>query len=67
METIDKQYIVDEQNRKIAVQIPIETFERLEAILEDYALVQLMKENEGEEVLGVNEAKAYYDQLEKAR
>ena len=25
-----------------------------------------MKENEGEEILGVNEAKAYYDQLEKA-
>ena len=65
METISKQYIVDEQNRKIAVQIPIETFERLEEILENYALVQLMKENEGEEILGVNEAKAYYDQLEK--
>ena len=66
METINKQYVVDEQNRKIAVQIPIETFERLEEILENYALVQLMKENEGEEILGVNEAKAYYDQLEKA-
>ena len=55
METINKQYIVDEQNRKIAVQIPIETFERLEEILENYALVQLMKENEGEELLGVKE------------
>ncbi len=67
METISKQYIVDEQNKRIAVQIPIETFERLEEILENYALVQLMKENEGEELLlGVNEAKAYYDQLEKA-
>ena len=66
METINKQYIVDEQNKKIAVQIPIETFERLEEILENYALVQLMKENEGRETLGVNEAKAYYDQFEKA-
>jgi hypothetical protein len=66
METINKQYIVDEQNRKIAVQIPVETFERIEEILENYALVQLMKENEGEEILGVNEAKAYYDQLEKS-
>ena len=66
METINKQYIVDEQNRKIAVQIPIETFERLEEILENYALVQLMKENEGEETLSINEAKAYYDKLEKA-
>jgi hypothetical protein len=66
METINKQYIVDEHNRKIAVQIPIQTFEKIEEILENYALVQLMKENEGEQVLGVNEAKAYYDQLEKA-
>ena len=29
METINKQYIVDKHNRKIAVQIPIETFERV--------------------------------------
>ncbi len=67
MEAINKQYVVDEQNRKIAVQIPVETFERLEEILENYALVQLMKENEGEEILAMNEAKAYYDQLEKAQ
>ena len=66
MQTINRQYVVDDQNTKIAVQIPIETFERIEEILENYALVQLMKENEGEEILGVNEAKAFYNQLEKA-
>jgi hypothetical protein len=66
METINKRYIVDEQNKKIAVQIPIDTFEKIEEILENYALVQLMKENENEEVFGVREAKTYYDQLEKA-
>jgi acetyl-CoA carboxylase beta subunit len=67
MEKIDRQYIVDEQNRRIAVQIPIETFEKLEEILENYALVQLMKENEGEEILSAQDAKSYYDQLEKAQ
>ena len=67
MERINKKYIIDEQNRKIAVQIPIEIFEKIEEVLENYALVQLMKENEGEEILGVNEAKAYYDKLEKAQ
>ena len=67
METIRKQYIIDEQNKKIAVQIPINTFEKIEEILENYALVQLMKENEGEEALSINEAKAYYDKLEKAQ
>ena len=66
MQTINRQYVVDEQDTKIAVQIPIETFERIEEILENYALVQLMKENEGEEILGVKEAKAFYNQLEKA-
>ena len=66
MEMIDRQYIVDEQNRRIAVQIPIETFEKLEEILENYALVQLIKENEGEELLSAKDAKSYYDQLEMA-
>ena len=67
METIDKKYIVDEQNRRIAVQIPIETFEKLEEILENYALVQLMEENAGEETLSAQDARSYYDQLEKAQ
>ena len=66
MNIINPQYIVDENNKKIAVQIPIETYEKLEEILEDYALVQLMKENEGEEILSINEAKAYYENLEKS-
>jgi len=66
MESINKRYIVDERNKKIAVQIPIDTFEKIEEILENYALVQLMKEHEDEEIFGVNEAKSYYDQLEKA-
>ena len=67
METIYKQYIVDEHNKKIAVQIPIETFEQIEEVLENYALLQLIKENEGEEILGLREAKAYYDRLEKTQ
>lgn len=65
METIRKQYIVDEQDKKIAVQIPIEVFEQIEELLENYGLVQLMKENEGEETLSIDEAKTYYNQLEK--
>ena len=67
MKTINKQYIVDEKNKKIAVQIPIEAFEKIEEILENYALVQLMKENEGEETLSINEAKTYYNQLKKTQ
>ncbi len=66
MESINKRYIVDERNKKIAVQIPIDTFEKIEEILENYALVQLMEEHQDEEVFGVSEAKSYYDKLEKA-
>jgi hypothetical protein len=67
VETIYKQYIVDEHNKKIGVQIPIEIFEKIEEVLENYALSQLIKENDGEEILGLREAKAYYDRLEKTQ
>ncbi len=66
METIKKNYIVDENNRKVAVQIELKTFEKIEEILENYALVQLMKENELGETLDVEQAKEYYKGLEKA-
>ncbi len=67
METINKQYIVDEGNKIIGVQIPIDIFKKIEEVLENYALVEMMKENEGEETLSLKEAKAYYDQLERSR
>ena len=67
METINKQYIVDEGNKIIGVQIPIDIFKKIEEVLENYALVEMMKENEGEETLSLKETKAYYDQLEKSR
>jgi len=67
MEAINKQYTVDEHNKKIAVQIPIETFEQIEEVLENYALSQLIENNEGEEILELREAKAYYDRLDKAQ
>ncbi len=66
MNILDRQYIVDENNKKVAVQISIDTFEKLEELLENYALVELTKENEDEEILGISEAKAYYDHLEKS-
>jgi hypothetical protein len=66
MTVIRKQYIVDEEDRKVAVQLDMKTFEKIEEILENYALVQLMEENEGDSALGLKEAKMYYQQLEKA-
>jgi len=63
---IDRQYIVDERNRKLAVQLSIETFEKLEEVLENYALYHLMNENENE-FLSASEAKQFYKNLGKAK
>ena len=53
MTVIQKQYIVDEEDCKVAVQIDIATFEKIEEILENYAFVQLMEEHEGEPAFGI--------------
>ena len=65
MEEIKRTYIIDEQNRTLAVQIDIDTFNKIEELLENYALVQLMEEQTDEEVLELDEALAYYQTLEK--
>lgn len=67
MEAIKKKYIVDEKNRKIAVQIDIKVYQKIEEIIEDYALVQLIKENEKEETLNIDQAKQYYKKLDKIK
>lgn len=65
---IERKYIVDEYDRKIAVQLDIATFEGIEEILENYALVKLMQQNEVDhELLDINQAKFYYQTLEKAQ
>ena len=66
MEEIKKTYIIDEQNRKLAVQLDIDTFNKIEELLENYALVQLIEEPAENEALDLDEAMAYYQTLEKA-
>ena len=65
MTDIKRKYIVDENDKKIAVQLDINTFEKIEEILENFALVQLIKESEKEEKFSVNEAKDFYKSLDK--
>jgi hypothetical protein len=62
---LKRQYIVDEDNHKVAVQLDIDTFEKIEDILENYALVQLIDADESE-TLSIEEAKKYYATLDKA-
>lgn len=60
---INKVYVTDENKHPIAVQVDIRTFEKIEMLLEDYALGQFISENIPDDTLSVNEAKAYYDDL----
>lgn len=46
-------------------KIPIDEFGRLENLIEDYGLSQLIDETEMEEKLSIHEAKNYYKSLKK--
>jgi hypothetical protein len=59
---IVKRYIVDERNNRLAVEIDIDTFHKIEEVLENYGLYHLMKETEDSESLNLSEAIDYYNQ-----
>lgn len=56
-------YIVDNQNHKIAVQLDIKTYEKITDVLEDYALFKFMDENKDDEKLSLKDARALYTSL----
>lgn len=62
---IKRQYIVADNDRKIGVVLDIETFERIEELLENCGLAQYMEEVEEEEGLSLNEARQYYAQMKE--
>jgi len=64
---IDKKYIVDENKKAVAVQIDIDTFNKIEQLIEDYALGHLIEENSPDEIFSLNEAKSVYRKLQKKK
>lgn len=62
---IHKSIVVDENQKPIAVQIPIEEFERMEEVIENYGLAKLMDEVADDEQLSVQEAKHFYGSLKR--
>ncbi len=60
---INKNYLLDSNQKAIAVQIPIAEFEKIEEILEDYGLAQLMDETKDDETLNKEEALKYLASL----
>ncbi len=65
MLNIKKEYVVADDNQKRAVLIDIETFEKIEEILEEFGLAKYMEKIEEESTLSLEEAKRYYQALEK--
>ncbi len=62
---LQKKIVLDENHKPIAVQIPIEEFERMEEIIENYGLAKLMDEVADEEQLSLDEAKQFYTSLKQ--
>lgn len=60
---IKKTYVTDSKKHPFAVQIDIQTFDKIEQLLEDYALGQFIEENDPGELLSVSEAKKVYKSL----
>lgn len=60
---LERRYIVDENNHKVAVQIDIEVFEQIENILENHALYQFMQASDGDEEFDLKNAMAHYEVL----
>ena len=65
MVELHKKIVLDENQRPFAVQLPIEEFERIEEILENYGLARLMDEVKDDERFSLQEAKARYKKLNK--
>ncbi len=60
---IHKNIVLDENQKPVAVQIPLSDFERLEEVIENYGLAKLMGEVKDDERLSIEEAKTYYQSL----
>lgn len=57
---IRHQSITSEDGKPVGVILDIDTFQRIEAIIEDYGLSHLMGEAEGDEELGREDAVQLY-------
>jgi hypothetical protein len=64
---IHKNIVLDENQKPIAIQIPIGDFERLEEIIENYGLAKLMDEVKDDERLSIEEARSYYQSLKTSK
>jgi len=62
---IKPQHIVSNENKPVSVILDIETFQKIEAVIEDYGLGRFMDETDDDEPLSLSEARDYYATLNK--
>lgn len=60
---IKKQFVVDDKNNKIAVQIDIDTFKRIEDLIENHILAQMIRDSVEDESYDIQDARIYYERL----
>jgi PHD/YefM family antitoxin component YafN of YafNO toxin-antitoxin module len=65
MLVVHKSIVLDENQKPIAVQIPMEEFERMEEVIENYGLAKMMDEVADDQQLSVQEAKHLYRSLKQ--
>jgi PHD/YefM family antitoxin component YafN of YafNO toxin-antitoxin module len=65
MLAIKKEYVVTADNKKKAVLLDLETFNRMEELLEDYGLAKYMDEVKEERNLSLRQAKKHYATIAK--
>ncbi len=66
MLNLNEKYILNKQQKKVAVQLDIKTFKKIEDVLEDYALGQYMEDSIDEEKITLEEAKTAYRKNKKS-
>ncbi len=67
MLTIKKRYVVNDENKPVAVQVDIATWTKIEEMLEDHLFVKKMQEAEREAPLDRDAALKYYAKQRKTR
>lgn len=63
---LKEKYIVNKNQQPVAVQLDIQTFKKIEEVLENYALGKLMDDTIDDERFSLKEAQAYYKKLLKS-
>ena len=66
MLNLKPQYVLSNENEPVSVILDIQTFRKIEAVIEDYGLAKFMDEGDRDEPLSLSEARDYYAALKKS-